>query len=638
MQLAASPCPPLRGVWRPSLGAVPFGDRARFRVWAPDAHRVEVVVEPSGEPSVVVGLRKRPDGIFECCADEVRAGDRYRYRVDGRGPFPDPASRFQPEGVHGPSEVVDPGQFAWTDSAWPGVDQRDLILYELHVGTFTPEGTFEWAARQLGVLRELGVSAIELMPIANFAGRRNWGYDGVNLFAPARCYGAPDDLRRFVDAAHGLGIAVFLDVVYNHFGPVGNYALEFSSHYLSHRTSAWAACVNLDGEKSEMVSEFFIENALHWIHEYHIDGLRLDATHALHDDKRPHFVERLAARVHSALPGRRIPLIAEDYRNLDGIIRPRWAGGWDLDGVWADDFHHQLRRHLAGDAEGYFRDYTGTTEDVAETINQGWFYTGQYSIHMDRVRGSDPVGIPASRFVIALQNHDQIGNRPFAERLNHQIAPAAYRAASALFLCAPQTPLLFMGQEWAASTPFYYFTDHDEDLGKIVTEGRRREFRHFLAFIEPQNRDKIADPQDLSTFESSVLNWEETAREPHAATLRLYRDLIRLRRSEPALRSDCRDDYEAVALDGETLLLVRSGPTYGRIAVVTRFEGAAELDLKDQEGIELPEGMRWQLLLTTEDEPYAPRSNPPFVDLVGDVPKVEFSGPASVILKAVRAC
>ena len=620
--------------WSPSLGAWPGDGGVHFRVWAPRARNVDLLLTRAGREPRRTALQRGQDGHFFGFVAGARAGDRYRYEIDGRGPFPDPASRFQPEGVHGPSEVVDPGEFRWSDRAWKGLTPEELVVYELHVGTFSPEGTYEGVAKRLETLRDLGVTAIELMPLADFAGCRGWGYDGVDLFAPTKCYGRPDGLRRLVDEAHRLGLGVMLDVVYNHFGPVGNYATQFSKQYLTCRESAWAACVNLDEEGSDQVQEFFIENALHWLHEYHIDGLRLDATHALKDDKPPHFLEVLAERVQKSLPDRWIPLIAEDHRNLDTMIRPRWAGGWDLDGVWADDFHHQVRRHIAGDDEGYYRDYTGTTEDLATTINQGWFYTGQHSIHLDEPRGTDPVGIEPWKFTICLQNHDQVGNRAFGDRLHHKVELAAYRAATALLLTCPQTPLLFMGQEWAASAPFLYFTDHDEDLGKIVTEGRRREFRHFLAFVDPEARDKIPDPQAVSTFEMSRLDWSELEREPHASTFRLYRALLGLRRSEPALRANVAESHEAVALDDETLMLMRESPEGDRMLIVVRLGGEGAVDLSGHEECGINDWVRWELVLTTEDAPFAPDPSPPRVDLDGPAPSIRFARPSAVILRA----
>jgi maltooligosyltrehalose trehalohydrolase len=429
-------------------------------VWAPEATSLDVIFEPPGPPAAK--LERFPDGTFGGLVPGVAAGARYRYRLDGGNLFPDPASRFQPEGVHGPSEVIDPSTFSWTDDGWGGVARSDLVLYEVHVGRFTPEGTFAATARRLPYLAELGVTAIELMPVADFPGARNWGYDGVDLFAPARCYGTPDVLRRLVDTAHHLGLAVFLDVVYNHLGPEGNYLGTFSRYYFSDKhKSPWGQGLNFDGPKSSMVRQFFIENALHWVHEYHVDGLRLDATHAISDEDPRHFVAQLTARVRESA-GRPVYVIAEDHRNLAHMVRPEGEGGWGLDGVWADDFHHKVRVALAGDNEGYYRDYTGSMPNLARTLNRGWHFTGQYSAYLHEHRGTDPTGIPPRRFVFCIQNHDQIGNRALGDRLHHQIELSAYRAATVLLLCAPATPLLFMGQEWAATAPFLYFTDHPE--------------------------------------------------------------------------------------------------------------------------------------------------------------------------------
>jgi len=617
--------------WRPTLGAWPEAGGFRFRVWAPEAATVEVVLE---QPSAGGGrslLSKGDDGVFSGVVPKAQAGDRYRYLVDGLGPYPDPASRFQPEGVHGPSELVDPGRFAWSDRDWRGVEPEDVVVYELHVGTFSPEGTFDGVTARLPHLRDLGVTALELMPIADFAGDRSWGYDGVDLFAPSRAYGRPDDLRRLVDEAHKLGIGVFLDVVYNHFGPVGNYALAFTKKYLSEtHSSAWAACVNCDGEGSDQVRAFFIENACHWVHEYHLDGLRLDATHALIDESPKPLVAELAGRVKATTAGRRVLVVAEDHRNLNDMLRPAEAGGWGLDGVWADDLHHQFRRRLAGDDEAYFRDFTGTTADIAATINQGWFYTGQHSGHMGEHRGTDPAGLPPRAFYVCLQNHDQVGNRALGDRLHHGVDPAAYRAASTLLLCLPQTPLLFMGQEWAGSSPFQYFTDHDEELGKIVTEGRRKEFRHFRAFEDPHSRDFIPDPQKTQTFERSRLDWSEGDREPHASVLRLYRVLLLLRKDELALRANDSIGQEAVAVDDESLVLRRDAEGGATVWVVVRFRGAGSVDLGP---LADPDGEGWEVALSTEDPRFAPDPSPIGVDTSGPAPVVTFARAGAVVLR-----
>ncbi len=585
--------------WQPTLGAVPEEGGVRFRVWAPTATAVEVVPEGPRSGASPAALPKQADGYFTALQAGWRAGDRYRYRIDGRGPFPDPASRAQPLGVHGSSEVIDARAFAWSDQGWPGVTMDKLVIYELHIGAFTPAGTFAGVVERLPYLVELGVNALELMPVADFPGRRNWGYDGVNLFAPARCYGTPDELRRLVNEAHRLGLAVLLDVVYNHLGPDGNYLSQFSPFYFNsaHHTP-WGAAVNFDGEHCGPVRDVFVENALHWLCEYHFDGLRLDATDAIIDEGEKHFLIELAERVHQAIPERQVVLIAEDVRNNAAMIRSRAEGGWGLDGVWADDFHHGVRRCLAGDSEGYYRDYTGSTADIAATLRKGWFYCGENSLHRGGPRGTDPAGLPPSRFVICIQNHDQVGNRAFGERLNHQIDPAAYRAAIALLLCAPQTPLLFMGQEWSATSPFRFFTDHHEELGKLVTAGRRNEFKHFAAFADEAQRERIPDPQAETTFLTSRIDWSEPLREPHAGTLRLYRDLLRLRCAEAALHSG---RHEA------------SSPVDG--AVVTRREGTdgsvilIVVALKPNVRVTLPteDGTTWTKLLSTDDPAYTPQ-------------------------------
>jgi maltooligosyltrehalose trehalohydrolase len=458
------------------FGARPVEGGVRFSVWAPTSQGVEVVVE-GGDAHA---LTRSADGTFAGVVPGVSAGARYRYRLDGGDAFPDPASLSQPEGVHGPSEVMSLGGFEWRHE---GERQRhtlsDLVIYELHVGTFTPAGTFDAAIDRLPYLADLGVSAVEVMPIAEFPGRRNWGYDGVYLYAPARVYGGIDGFRRFVDAAHGHGLSVILDVVYNHFGPEGNYlhAITGERFFTDRHETPWGAGINFDGEGSGPVRRFFVENALYWATEYHVDGFRFDATHAIVDDSPVHIVQEIAERLRDVRSD--LILIAEDERNERRLVTPAREGGFGLDAVWADDLHHQVRRLAAGDREGYFADYAGTTEDLATTLRKGWFYEGQRSDHLGEPRGTPAEGIAPPRFVHCIQNHDQVGNRAMGDRLTESVQPDLYRALSALLLLSPYTPLLWMGQEWAATTPFLYFTDHPEELGRLVTEGRRNEFRHF---------------------------------------------------------------------------------------------------------------------------------------------------------------
>lgn len=639
--------------WRPSLGARPGAEGTRFRVWAPAVKSVKVVTGRPNSPAVSATLTKSEDGIFSGLLPGIEAGTLYRYRLDARGPFPDPASRFQPEGVHGPSEVIDPGAFPWSDGEWPGISLENLVLYELHVGAFTPSGTFDGAMERLPWLADLGITAIELMPVAEFPGTHGWGYDGVDLFAPSHRYGRPDDLRRLVDRAHSLGLAVFLDVVYNHFGPDGNYLLEFSSHYLSDRhETVWGTGLNFDGEHSRQVRDFLIENALHWIHEYHIDGLRLDATHAIADESPSHFLAELASRVRHSTPHRRVLLIAEDHRNLAYMLRAEEEGGWGLDAVWADDFHHQIRRRLAGDKEGYYSDFTGSLEDLATTLRRGWFFCGQYSKYWEEERGTDSSGLPLRRFVHCLQNHDQIGNRAFGERLHHQIDAALYRAATVLLLTAPSTPLLFMGQEWAAGTPFLYFTDHEPALGEKVTQGRREEFKAFSPFSDARRRERIPDPQAPGTFLSSRLVWEELQQEEHREVVRLYRALLRLRRSQPALqfasivssaaREEAQPAFDVCSLDEETIGLLRSDGGHSVLLVVVRLPSRESPQAGRKEEFVRTEKLLagltvsgWQILLTTEDKEFDSHPQPLEIDLSGEAPAVAFRRPSAVVLLGV---
>ncbi len=606
---------------------------------------MELVLEPP-DGAHALDMDRVDGGYFELVHESAVPRSLYRFRVDGRGPFPDPASRYQPLGVHGPSQVVDPGAYRWHDAVWKGVGLADLVLYELHVGTFTRQGTFRAAAERLPRLVELGVTAIELMPVADFPGDRNWGYDGVALFAPARCYGTPDDLRALIDTAHSAGLAVHLDVVYNHFGPDGAYQGAFSPSYFSHRhRSPWGAGINFDGPRCEGVRHYVVENALRWVHEYHVDGLRLDATHAIVDEGPRHIVAELAAAVHESEPARtrRVLVIAEDMRNLAHLVKPEAGSdgehpgtpGWGVDAVWSDDFHHQMRVALAGDRDAWFGDFDGTTDDIATTLSNGWFYSGQVAPHFARARGTDSTGVPMSRFVVFLQNHDQAGNRAMGDRLHHAIDPAAFRAASVLLLLAPETPLLFMGQEWAASSPFRYFTDHHPELGRAVTEGRRREFRHFAAFSDPAASASIPDPQAWETFATSRLDWEERSHEPHAGVLRLHRSLLRLRRLEPACRAGMlAGDPMAVAAGRDVIVMRRSTPGARAVVAIVCLRGGVTVDLADTWTGLVGEDRFWTPLLTTEDPSFATDAAPVGIDQRAK--RVAFTRPGAVVLAGPR--
>jgi maltooligosyltrehalose trehalohydrolase len=586
-------------------------------------------LEQPEKTQLIVPMKKGVDGMFAAEIPQARPGDLYRYRVEGHNVYPDPASRFQPEGVHGPSQIVDPKHFPWTDAQWRGIPAEDLIIYELHVGTFSPEGTYEGLIRRLPHLVQLGVTAIELMPLADFPGLRNWGYDGVCPYAPARCYGSPDELRQLVNASHRAGLAVIVDAVYNHLGPDGNYTGVFSPFYTTsnHKTD-WGQGMNFDGERSVHLREFFIQNALHWIHEYHMDGLRLDATHAMADNSARHFLAELVMRVKESTLGRRVHIIAEDNRNLATLIRPESEGGFGLTAVWADDFHHQVRRIAAGDHDGYYVDYSDQVEDLVETINKGWFYQGQPSVFLKGPRGTTSEGLPPHQFVFCIQNHDQVGNRAFGDRLHHQIDAPTYRAVSTLLLSAPETPLLFMGQEWATRSPFLYFTDHDEELGKAVREGRKEEFKSFLTFSGAQD---LPDPQAPDTFRRSKLVWTEKLKEPHTSMWQFYQALIQWRRSEFGFGSP-HSKYKAVAADKGTVLIRRTARDGGEVLIVVRLKGAGVIDLALHPDV-VSTNKPWHVIITSEEKTYAPEPSAPVVHLTGPAPKIEFARPGAVILK-----
>lgn len=624
----------------PAIGAHVYTDGTVFHVWAPEIDRVELILEPPADDLAsstgsAHRMTRGDDGYHTVVADDAPAGTLYWYRLDGRGPFPDPASRWQPRGVHGPSAVVDPTTFVWSDATWTGVPIERTVFYELHIGTFTTEGTFAAAAARLPLLAELGITAVLVMPVADFPGARNWGYDGVAPFAPARCYGSPDDFRRFVDVAHQHGLAVHLDVVYNHLGPDGAYQSTFSRFYYSTtHQNPWGAGINFCGPHSAPVRAYFIENALRWVHEFHIDGLRLDATHAITDTGARHVIAELADTVRASMDGsaRQVLVIAEDSRNLNTMVRGRESGGWGLDGVWADDFHHHLRRALAGDQDGYFADYDGTAASIAATARQGWFFTGQHSPYHGTVRGTETTGIPPERCVVCLQNHDQIGNRAFGERLPHQVPAAACRAASTLLLVLPQTPLLFMGEEWAASAPFLYFTDHEPGLGRQVTEGRRQEFSRFGGFSDPATRDRIPDPQAASTFERSRLDWTERQHEPHASTLRLYRRLLALRRS-PALQHAEGALCDIQPIGGDTVVVHRGHPGGAQLLAVVRLRGSGRI-VADGFLAQARQGRTWRRLFSTEDASLTADPHLPAIeDHEGLV--IDFHRPGAVIFDSL---
>lgn len=482
-----------------TYGAAPKGEETELRVWAPAAKRVEVRLESGAR----IHMHPEPGGDYAVTAP-IRAGDRYFYELDGGRPLPDPVSRLLPESVHGPTEVVDPAAFHWTDESWRGLHIDEYVIYELHVGAFTPEGTFDGVVGKLDYLKNLGVTIIEIMPVAAFPGRRNWGYDGVSLYAVQASYGGPEGLRRLVDAAHGRGLGVILDVVYNHLGPEGNYCRQFGPYFNHNHTTPWGDAINFDGEGCENVRCFFINNALYWIGEYHLDGLRLDAIQNIKDDSPLHIVHEMNNEVQQFARelGRQVCLIAETDTNEAHITLPKSQGGWGLCAQWSDDFHHTLHPVLTGENESYYQDF-GDKEQLVKALNEGFVFQGEYFKYWKAPRGTKPEGVPMPAHVIAIQNHDQTGNRALGDRLNHLVPRGAHKLAAALMLLAPHTPLLFMGEEWAETAPFQFFTDfQDPDLRKAISKGRRQEFKDFKSF-----GTEFPDPQDPQTFERSKLHW-----------------------------------------------------------------------------------------------------------------------------------
>jgi maltooligosyltrehalose trehalohydrolase len=531
---------------------MPFGaecrddGRIRFRLWAPAARQVEISLEGSKE-SRRIALERREHGWFELVTSEARPETRYRFRIDEEKEVPDPASRFQPRDVHGPSEVIDPTGFDWKDDAWRGRSWHEAVIYELHVGTFARPGTFSAVQKRLDYLAELGVTAIELMPVSDFPGRRNWGYDGVFPFAPDSTYGRPDDLKALVQAAHQRGIMILLDVVYNHFGPEGNYLGVYAPQFSTDRhKTPWGKGINFDGAESRVVRDFFIQNALYWLTEYHFDGLRLDAVHTILDDSTPDILTELADTVRNRVgPERKVHLILENERNQAKYLqrteqcRPR-----AYDAQWDDDIHHALHVLITGEKDGYYFDYAKRPLDqLGRCLVSGFAYQGDVSLYRNgERRGEDTDGLPLTAFVSFLQNHDQIGNRAFGERIVTLADARAVRAAAEILLLAPSPPMLFMGEEFGTQTPFLFFCDFEKDLAAAVTAGRRNEFARFTRFSDPDARKGIPDPNAESTFEHSRLDWDQLEQPTHQDWLRFYRELLKLRQEHifPRLSSACK--------------------------------------------------------------------------------------------------
>ncbi|MHB1557615.1 MAG: malto-oligosyltrehalose trehalohydrolase [Isosphaeraceae bacterium] len=582
-----------------------------FRVWATKPRRIEVVLQSGPGAPGSVPLKAEPDGYFAGLAPSAAAGTRYLLRLGGPdGPLvPDPASRYQPEGLHGPSEVVDPSAARWTDHNWRGVGSREgQVLYELHVGTFTPEGTWISASEQLPRLAELGVTVIEVMPVAEFAGEFGWGYDGVLLFAPFHGYGSPDDLRRFVDRAHSLGLAVILDVVYNHLGPGCELYRRFSDEFFSaaHKTE-WGDSPNFDGPGSEAVRAFILANVEYWVDEFHVDGMRIDGTQALFDTSPDHILGAIARRMREAADGRQVLAVGENESQHVRLLRDAGRGGLGLDMVWSDDFHHAARVAVTGLREAYFGDYQGTPQELISALKYGWLYQGQWNPRQRKRRGTPAREIPPWAFVNYLQNHDQVANSGRGERLNDRTTRGRLRAATAMLLLGPGTPLLFQGQEYADPAPFLYFSDQEPGLAEEFDRGRKESLAQFASLATDEMRRCLPFPADPDVFRRSKLNPDMREQGPHAEVEQLHRDLLRLRREDPTIRAGGRPGAVDGAVLGPEALALRwfdpEGTGDDRLMLVNL---GIELNLKvvAEPLLAPPEDRRWRIRWSSEDPRY----------------------------------
>jgi maltooligosyltrehalose trehalohydrolase len=602
---------------------MPFGadvredGSVRFRLWAPKAQAVGLCLENAHQEYFTLG--KQNGGWFELITSAARPGSAYWFQIDGDIKVPDPASRFQPKDVHGPSEVIDPQAFNWNDDRWLGRPWEEAVIYELHVGTFTSEGTFQAIEQRLDYLRELGVTAVELMPVADFPGLRNWGYDGALPYAPDSSYGRPEDLKHLVQAAHASGLMIFLDVVYNHFGPDGNYLYLYSPQFFTKwRHTPWGDAINFDGPESRVVRDFFIHNALYWLEEYHFDGLRLDAVHAIVDRSKPDILSELAHTVRQRFGHeRRIHLMLENVNNASGYL-DRDDEGMVLfyDAQWNDDIHHAMHVLITGESEGYYFDYArAPVRHLCRSLAEGFAYQGEYSEYHGGQRGEPSQELPPAAFISFLQNHDQVGNRAFGERIA-QLAPTlVLKAAMEILLLAPAPPLLFMGEEFGAVSPFLFFCDFQGDLASDVRTGRRNEFARFAKFSSPEMREQIPDPNSESTYERSKLDWQSSMDEPHRTWLRFYRELLSIRqrkivphlagRAKPQVAT-CSDETRCVSVDWTfsdgSVLALRANLCDAATKMTTRYSAEPiyysnpEALQAFKEGRLTPWSIVWQLL------------------------------------------
>jgi maltooligosyltrehalose trehalohydrolase len=571
-----------------------------FSVWAPKRRQVQVVLGSRSFP-----LAAEANGCFTGIVDSARAGSLYRFRLDSdEFLYPDPQSRFQPDGPHGPSQVIDPTAFHWTDIAWKGIRPEGQIVYEMHVGTFTPEGTWKAARAQLAELASIGITVIEVMPIAEFSGTRGWGYDGVDLFAPTHLYGSPDDVRCFVNEAHRLGLGVILDVVYNHFGPDGNYIKAFADDYFTGEfENDWGEAINFS---SQPVREFYIANAACWIEEFHFDGLRLDATQDIHDSMHDrgaeHILAAITKRMCEAAGDRAVYVVAENEPQDSWMVARPESGGFGINALWNDDFHHSAQVAMTGRREAYYTDYQGSPQEFVSAAKYGYLYQGQRYKWQKKRRGTPALALNPWNFVAYLQNHDQVANSARGERPNMLTHPALYRTMSALLMLGPATPMLFQGQEFGATTPFLFFCDHGGDLCDKVYTGRRKFLAQFRSIAQPEMQKEIADPGSGATFERSKLDLSE--RTKNAPLYHLYRDLIRLRREDPVLRRPKRGGADGAVLSGKAFLLRYFDPECGDRLLIFNLGADLHLDPAPEPLLAPPANQIWAVLWSSEDPKY----------------------------------
>ena len=587
----------------PIGAAVQPSGGVHFRVWAPKRKQVELVAEPGGRLTLE---REGDEGYWSGFLADAAAGSLYYFQLDDdEYRYPDPASRFQPDGVHGPSQAIDPSTYEWKDGNWKGLTLKGQVISEIHLGTFTKEGTYAAAAEKLPLLKEIGITAVELMPLAEYAGAYGWGYDGVKFYSPTRNHGTPDDLRKFVDTAHGLGLGVIHDVVYNHFGPEGNYSGSFSDHYLSdEHKNEWGDLVNFDGADCRPVREYIIQNAGYWIDEFHFDGLRLDAVQAIVDDSPDHVLAALTRRAREAAGNRSIIVVNEDEHQRAKHFTPVKEGGYGLDGCWNDDFHHTCRVAATGHAEYYYSEFIGSPQELLSTVKRGYLWQGQWNVRQKKFRGTPALDRKAEQFVTYLQNHDQVANSATGQRIDKLTSPGRHRALTGFWLLAPGTPMFFQGQEWNASQPFHYFVDHPVSLGRLVREGRWEEMRNFDRAAGREAVVPLFDPTDRKIFEMCILDWDERDRGHHAEMLALHRDLLQLRREDPAFSEQDATRIDGAVVGPEAFILRYFGPGgHDRLLLINLGRDLHHHPVAEPL-VAAPHGKQWATLWSSDDPRY----------------------------------